>query len=214
MKIQRWIVNSLFTHQCLWCKLSITAEKTLCNACDLALPFYRDTPLLPALDDIQVLFRYEPPISHWITQFKFNGNLSFIRFFTQHWIKKIAALPRLPTRILPVPLHPKRLKMRGFNQALEIAKPIGKFFNIPIDTQSCIKIKGTSAQSELTRAMRVKNLKNAFALTRDLAGEHVVILDDVLTTGTTLSTIAELLRFSGVSKVSAWCCAKVVLTNA
>src|SRR3990167_2489259 len=211
MKIQRFFTEVLFSHQCRWCKLPISSEMTLCSSCKAALPFCRDSLILPAVDNIIAVFDYQPPISDWISRLKFNGDLSLIRFFSAFLVEKIKTLEPLPTLIIPAPLHPTRLKKRGFNQALEIAKPTGKFFNIPVDSNSVIKLKHTEPQTTLTRAARLKNLKNVFGLTKTISTEHVAIVDDVITTGTTISHIASLLYYAGVSTVSAWCCARTSL---
>lgn len=161
----------------------------------------------PPFDHVQALFEYEPPISSLIHQLKFSGNLLIARFLATQWIDHLKNTIR-PDLILPVPLHHTRLSERGFNQALEIAKPIGKHFQIPIDTRSCIRIKNTQAQSSLPASKRKHNLKNAFGLSHAISAKHIAILDDVMTTGNTASEIALLLRKIGVEKIDVWCCAR------
>ena len=140
---------------------------------------------------------------------KFHDQVSLAKLLGKLWIQYLLKNNiELPDCILPVPLHPKRLKARGFNQALEIAKPIGQYFKIPIDTTSCIKIKNTKAQSSLTAKKRRHNMKNAFALSHQIKYKHIVIIDDVMTTGQTISEIANLLKLNGAEKIEAWCCAR------
>ena len=208
MKIQR-ILSAIFqTQVCLWCELPSQTENMICEMCKKVLPFCHQTLSAPHLDEVIALFDYQPPISQLITRYKFNGHLLLARFFVNNLIEKIRS--PLPDLIIPVPLHPIRLKERGFNQALEIAKPIGRYFGIPVDAHACIKIKHTEPQSSLTRAVRLKNLKNVFALTKTIHARHVAILDDVFTTGSTVSQIAALLRTAGVPKISGWCCARTI----
>ena len=174
-------------------------EKNLCGACILSPPLY---------DNMLALFEYEPPISSLIHQLKFNGNLLIARWLATQWITHLKKINKLPDLIMPVPLHHTRLTERGFNQALEIAKPIGHYFNIRIDARSCIRIKNTQAQSSLSASNRKNNLKNAFGLSHSISAQHVAILDDVVTTGNTVSEIAHLLRKVGIEKIDVWCCAR------
>lgn len=165
-----------------------------------------------ATSHITALFQYTEPISTLIWRLKFQGNLAIANWFSQCWIEylKKCAYHTLPEIILPVPLHHTRLQERGFNQALEIAKPIGKYFSIPIDVRTCIRIKNTKAQSLLAGDQRKNNIKNAFGLSYSVNAKYVAILDDVYTTGSTVSEISHLLKKSGVEKIDIWCCAKVV----
>jgi ComF family protein len=214
--------------QCLLCDLQ--SAQLICDACYLTLPFHQTGCLScglkiipgndrgicshclsepPAFDYVHALFDYATPISSLITQLKFQGNLTIAKLFAHYWIGYLKNnRSTLPECIIPTPLHYKRLQERGFNQALEIAKPIGKFFNIPIDIRSCIKLKNTQPQSSLSADKRRKNLKNAFALSHSIEAKHVVILDDVMTTGNTISEISILLKKSGVEQVGVWCCAR------
>ena len=222
------ILKVLLPTRCILCDLNCDQADFICEACHDSLPHYqsgctgcgiiidnhREKNLCgscilspPPFDNIQALFEYEPPISLLIHQLKFSGNLLIARFLATKWIDYLKNTMR-PDLILPVPLHHTRLSERGFNQALEIAKPIGKYFQIPIDTRSCIRIKNTQAQSSLPASKRKHNLKNAFGLSRSISVRHVAILDDVVTTGNTISEIAHLLRKVGVEQIDTWCCAR------
>ena len=87
----------------------------------------------PPFDRLFALYQYEEPISSLIHQIKFQGNLLVANWISNEWIQFLENKSILPEAILPVPLHHARLSERGFNQTIEIAKPIGRFFNIPID---------------------------------------------------------------------------------
>lgn len=205
------ISSIIFSNQCILCELKSDTEKLICSACFDTLPIHetQNNTAFP-IDHIHTLFHYSTPISELIWKLKFEGDLSIAQLFAQYWIDylKNYFLPSaLPDVIIPVPLHFSRLKQRGFNQALEIAKPIGKYFMIPIDTRACIKIKNTKPQSSLSAEKRKSNLKNAFGLSYAIHAEHAVIIDDVITTGNTASEIAQLLKIEGVKKVDLWCCA-------
>lgn len=188
---------------CLLCDLPTENTRVMCDDCDKTLPRIKN--MHP--HDIS-LFIYEPPISNLITQFKFHGNLTIARFFAHCFCAEINTHTALPECIIPVPLHQNRLKTRGFNQALELAKPIGKRLRISVDIKTCIRIRDTKAQSSLPALKRKTNVNNAFALSYTPTAKHVAILDDVITTGSTMNAIAVLLKKSGVTRVDRWCCAK------
>jgi ComF family protein len=116
-----------------------------------------------------------------------------------------------PEWIIPVPLHAERLRERGYNQALEIARPIAKKLQIPLQTRYCTRILPTLAQASMTAEERRRNMKNAFAVEELFQARHVAIVDDVLTTGSTVSEFARMLKKSGVARVDVWCCARTVL---
>lgn len=113
----------------------------------------------------------------------------------------------LPDLIIPMPLHRKRLQERGFNQALEIAKPVSRALKIPID-QAVIRSKATLPQSTLHADERKRNMAKAFTTTRSYAGLHVAVIDDVMTTGHTVTALAQLLIRHGAARVDIWCCAR------
>lgn len=113
-------------------------------------------------------------------------------------------IPALPQAILPVPLHHKRLQQRGFNQALELVKPMANALNIPLLKAAVIRQKYTHAQSALDYTQRQTNVADAFALTQHLPYQHIAIFDDVITTGATVAALAELLTQSGIKQVEIW----------
>ncbi|MCX7125210.1 MAG: ComF family protein [Gammaproteobacteria bacterium] len=222
-------IEHLWPIQCLLCDGLSINQKFICDDCFEILPKHKSAckqcglPITesdnkipcgscmanpPPFDNTFSLFQYAAPISSLITKLKFHGDLSIAKLFSHYWINFLSEKKTLPELIIPKPLHYKRLKERGFNQALEIAKPIGKHFQITIDTKSCIKLKNTAPQSSLSAAMRRQNLKNGFALSYSITAKHVAILDDVMTTGNTVSEMSQLLRISGVERVDIWCCAR------
>ena len=109
--------------------------------------------------------------------------------------------------IIPMPMHPARLKERGFNQALEIAKV---FSGNKLDFTSAIRQKLTPPQASLPFKERVKNIKGAFAVNSDLAGKRVAIVDDVMTTGASLNELAKTLKKAGASHVECWVVARTL----
>lgn len=147
-----------------------------------------------------------------IIQLKFEHKLGYAlalgklmgRKIKEQWYEGTA----LPNIILPVPLHVGRLKERGFNQAVEIAKYVAKEIKVAIDVRGVERIKATTAQSQLTLVARELNLKNAFVVNTDYKGLHVAVLDDVMTTGNTVTVLSEALLAAGARRVDIWCCAR------
>lgn len=117
----------------------------------------------------------------------------------------------LPDLIIPIPLHSMRLKERGFNQTLEIARPISRSLAIPIDIKGSQRIKQTDAQSGLAADARSQNLTNAFRICRDYTGISIAVLDDVITTQQTMSSFCKELKQAGARQIDAWCCARALV---
>ena len=113
--------------------------------------------------------------------------------------------------LVPVPLHPHRLKQRGFNQALELARPLSHQLGIPLAESSCLRIRNTEPQQGLKVKARKRNLKNAFIGLSHVRGQHVAIIDDVVTTGTTTNSVARALLNAGAKACDVWCFARTPL---
>lgn len=197
----------IFPGTCILCDLNSKRQQDLCPNCENNLPWL--TNLLP--NNIFASFHYQEPIAHLITNLKFNHKLIYAKILGDLMVAKLKQQNSLPELIIPVPLHKKRLKERGFNQALEIARPIAKQLNIPIDFNSCQRIKPTEAQSLIPAKQRQQNVKGAFIVKQEITAKHVVIIDDVVTTGNTTKELSYTLQQAGVTKIDIWCCAKTSL---
>jgi len=99
-------------------------------------------------------------------------------------------------------LHRTRLRERGFNQALELARPVADTLKKPIDTDCCLRIRHTAAQANLPWRERAKNIRGAFHCTKDLSGTRVLLVDDVMTTGASLNECARTLKLHGADEVT------------
>jgi len=217
-------------HVCALCQNHCERALDLCAACEAELPFIENactlcaTPLYdeqdhsvcgaclkepPHYDRLICLSYYKDHIARMITQLKFYHQLAYANILGTLMAKHL--LPdEKPNCIIPIPLHKKRLRQRGFNQALEIAKPIAKRLEIPIDYKSCQRIRHTQPQTEIDAKHRHNNLKNAFSVTRQMP-KQVVILDDVFTTGHTVNELSHTLRKAGIEHIEVWCIAKTLL---
>jgi ComF family protein len=198
---------------CVACEADMPRNATCCTRC--ALPLETPAPLCgrcirhaPPWDAAWAPFRYEWPLAQLESRFKFGGDLAAGRTLSLLWSASRAPHD-LPAAIVPVPLHPSRLRKRGYNQALELAKPLAKRFGVPVMHDALRRTRATHAQTELTAIQRRRNVRGAFAVNADgNVPEHVAVLDDVFTTGATLAECARVLKQAGVARVDVWALAR------
>jgi len=163
----------------------------------------------PSYDHSISFFPYRSPFKQLVTALKFNATLSHARLLGQLFAEQLCMTldetEFRPDVILPVPLHVTRLRQRGFNQSLEIARPISKQFDIPLQPMLVERQRATQPQSSLSLKQRKKNIKGAFTVTSPIDHKHVAIVDDVMTSGATVDALAATLKQHGVETVSVWC---------
>jgi ComF family protein len=116
----------------------------------------------------------------------------------------------LPDCILPVPLYKKRLRLRGYNQSIELARPVANRLDIPLDLQSVKRVRDTQSQTGLDKKQRRKNIRAAFEIVEPLSAQHVAVVDDVVTTTSTTNELAYILKKSGVERVDVWSIARAL----
>ena len=198
--------------RCLGCGGGGQARLDLCATCAARLPWVPATTRIappPGIDRIVAAFDYAPPLDRWLPRFKFHRDFAAGRLLAQLMRAACANAPR-PDALLPIPLHRARLRHRGYDQALELAKPLARDLALPLHCDLLRRVRATAPQSELDAAARAGNLRGAFATTsRAGLPAHVALVDDVMTTGATLGAAAEALRHAGVARVDAWACARV-----
>jgi ComF family protein len=213
-----------FTQQyhsiCTDCQQNLPRFPPACARCALFLPISTPSPVLcgnclpdpPPYRVIYSLFPYEPPIERLIIELKFHQRLSHAAALGQLLATKIRtdwyANAHLPDLIIPIPLHAQRLRSRGYNQALEIARPLSKLLHIPIDISGTTRHKPTQPQSELKARARKDNIAHAFTVTRHYTGLTLAIVDDVVTTGHTVREFCRTLKQQGAKQIDVWCCAR------
>lgn len=235
--VNNWLKNILFTllpQTCLLCGSTAHNNSVgLCTDCQKGLPSlpsscFRcanpladldpDTPQLcgsclqhpPAFDATLAAFPYQLPIDSLIQGLKFRQQLSSGRVLATLLADFLQQHNASAECIIPVPLHAKRLRQRGFNQALELARPVARRLGIPIDNRLCQRRHNTETQSSLPVNKRRQNVRNAFIVTQPCDYRHVAIVDDVMTSGHTANALATTLKQHGVEKVSVWTCARVM----
>jgi ComF family protein len=202
------VFDITFPKICLLCGIKNSAN--LCNFCAAELPKLSQCHEIYASPTI-ALFHYENPIDYLITELKFNKKLAHANLLGNLLAIHLAEYYKNHTKpeiIIPIPLHKKRLHERGFNQALEIAKPISKILTIPLDKASVIRVKNTKMQATLRKKDRKKNVKKAFFAKTSLNYTHVALIDDVVTTGNTMTECIKALKNAGVLKIDIWCVAR------
>ena len=146
-----------------------------------------------------------------IHRFKYSRALWFENFLADLFVREAAPVLRGQTwdAIVPVPLHPKKLREREFNQAEILARRLGAELKIPVDTKILQRTVPTVTQTFLTREQRAKNMNNAFtAVSKNLGGKKFILVDDVFTTGATTSACAKALRGAGAAEVCVWTVAR------
>ena len=202
---------------CQACRGTLPSEPHACHRCALPLP---PLPLPaaglcgrclrrpPPLDAARAAFVYGPPLDHLLLRYKFHHDLSAGRLLARLTAHAMAGCER-PQALVPVPLHPRRLRQRGYDQALELARPLARILHLPLQAGLLQRVRPTLAQSELDADARMANLRGAFqARGRGAPPAHVALVDDVMTTGATLHAAAQALRRAGVARVDAWVCAR------
>ena len=231
LKINQWLKFNhlsryILKQNCLLCASPQANSHALCAACLNDLPYSPATSCPqcglssnslicgsclnspPDFDITRAVFIYAFPIDAMMQRYKYGDALHISRTFGQLLAEKVAI--NSVDLIIPMPMHPARLKERGFNQALEIAKVFSKD---KLDFTSAIRQKLTPPQASLPFKERVKNIKGAFQVNDDLTGKRVAIVDDVMTTGASLNELAKTLKKAGASNVECWVIARTLPPN-
>lgn len=152
-------------------------------------------------------FDYQSPIDELIQGFKFQQHLGYGRMLAR--LSLPAFKTEYPDALIPVPLHMSRLRQRGFNQSLQLAKYWGRQFGIPVLSKQLIRHRATQVQSSLKASERMSNVSGAFIASGTLPA-HIALVDDVYTTGATCLAVADALIACDVQRVDVWCLARVV----
>ena len=185
--------------QCPQCATP-TPGSQLCGAC-LKHP--------PAFDRTVAALTYAFPLDRLIPRLKYHGRLAVAPALGGCLAQAVAAHPR-PDRLIAMPLHHARIRERGFNHATEIAREAAKQLGLPLDTSSCQRIRDTPPQMRLKHDARRRNVRGAFSCSGAVSGQHIALVDDVMTTGTSLEELAATLKRAGAREVSCWVVARAL----
>jgi ComF family protein len=186
---------------CILCRRRGAFGLDLCPGCEA--DFVPNDP--PQIESGYVPFRYAYPIDHLVRGLKFRGDLACGRVLGELFAARVLARAvALPELIIPVPLAQQRYRQRGFNQANELALPLRRVTGIPVRNDLVIRHRETAEQAVLDPEGRRKNVRRAFKMAAPLPARHVAILDDVVTTGSTVGEVARVLRSAGAERVEVW----------
>ncbi len=210
-RVARLLAASLFPPKCCLCGFpGVSLDLDLCAFCHADLPWLSE----PSPGAV-VALRFAPPADDMIRELKYHGVVANARvlgvLLAQAVDERASPLPRL---LVPVPLHVARLRERGFNQAAAIARYAGRILGIPHAGSAVRRVRDTPSQTELSVEERHRNVRGAFAVNgaramrRLSAAGHVAIVDDVVTTGSTVAELKRVLLAAGVRKVAVWAVAR------
>lgn len=206
----------------------------LCNACAASLPWYTSSrcpqcalPTFsgtlcgtclqhpPAFDITLSPFRYAYPLDRLLQQFKYHQQLPIGNILAATTLPGLPALvaENKPDVMLAMPMHAQRVRQRGFNHALELAKHLQPFLQIPLEIEGCTRVVDTPSQAGMDMKTRTRNLRGAFASAKNWEGKHVMVVDDVMTTGASMHALAKVLKKSGAGRVTALVLARTLKTT-
>jgi ComF family protein len=219
------LLDRLLPQDCLLC-LAPSGAEALCDECRTGLPAlpYERCPVCalptpggavcgaclrhpPAFDATHAPWRYAFPVDKLVQALKYGHRIAL----AQHFARNFLTAPRPDDALLiPLPLSRQRIVERGFNQAMEIARPLAAALGLPLDAHGTLRIRDTVPQTSLPWKARRKNIRHAFAATADYRSRHVIVIDDVMTTGATLDEFAQCLKDAGAASVTNWVLARAV----
>lgn len=206
----------------------MSGNRTVCDACRSDLPWHRQpqcpqcaTPTPagqvcgaclkrpPAFDRTIAALVYRFPLDRMIPRLKYHGQLAIAPALGDCLARAVEHAPR-PDRLIAMPLHAARIRERGFNHASEIARRLARQVDAPLDTISCQRVRDTPPQMGLKHDARRRNVRGAFVCSGDVGGLHIALVDDVMTTGTSLDELAKTLKQAGAREVSCWVVARAL----
>ena len=208
LALSRWGICSV-------CQRAAQRRISLCPQCGLpsthaTLSCGRCLQKPPPWQRLIAIGDYAPPLSSLIHQLKFSRRAEIAPALARMLLLDVLQARRqnglrLPDRLISVPLWQRRHWRRGFNQSDLLCRPLARWLRCAWDSQSVTRIRPTATQHHLSARLRKRNLKNAFRLELPVRGLHMAIVDDVVTTGSTVAEMAQLLLRNGAATVQVWC---------
>lgn len=217
---QQQVDDNVGQRLCPGCYGDLPFNQHACSRCAIPLPVGYDVEPRLCADCLQQpppfqlslsAFVYGQPLEWMVQQFKFNAQLMYAPLFVGLWLDYLRRLPEstaLPEALLPMPLHPARLRQRGFNQSLMLAAGLSKALQIPLNTRDCRRIRDTPHQTGKSARQRRRNIRGAFEFVNRAGYRHLAIVDDVVTTGSSVSELTRQLKRGGVQRVDVWSLAR------
>ena len=212
---------------CLLCRLEVEYRHGLCQGCWAKLPVNEihceccALPMAheslcghcqrcpPVFDSVIAPLCYQDPIDQMLCALKYHQQLSFARTAAGLITDTVreSGEPR-PDLLVGVPMTHRAVRKRGLNQAVFLARLIGRQLGIPAKSTLIKKLRETDRQSTLNASKRQRNLKGAFHCKGSLEDKHIALVDDILTTGATANEISKVLKAAGANRVDIWVCAR------
>ena len=207
LRLPHFSAVALFGQDCLLC-MATSGNDMVCAACLEALPTLHvsgepGAAVVGEFDAICARYEYRFPVDRLVQRFKYAGDLAVGKWLAAQLALHARAAPA-PQLLVPMPITRARLRERGFNQAVEIARVVSRALRVPAAARALERTRDAPPQSRLGRRARRANLRDAFACTRPLGARHVALIDDVVTTGATASAAARALKRAGVERVDVW----------
>lgn len=210
------LVDALLPRRCVLC--AAASRSAFCPDCALELPVLarprchicalpigrgercgRCLARPPHFDATVAAAAYAYPVDRLVQGLKYGGRLHLAPVLAE----LLAAEPAPEAdALIPVPLHPQRLCERGFNQAAEIARHLARHWRLPLHALCCERLMDAPPQASLPWKSRADNVRGAFRVVGNVAGRHVAVVDDVMTTGATLEQLAQVLKLAGARRVT------------
>lgn len=199
---------------CTGCRDALARIERPCPDCGLPLP-PTACPRHTApwvVDAVVAPLEYAEPVDAHVQALKFAGRRHLGRALGEQLVEAVRAIPSSPSvdALVPVPLHRRRFLERGYNQAVEITRPVAAALRIDFYVAGIRRQRATTAQAKLSANARRANLRHAFRVTRDLRDLHIAVVDDVITTGATVNALARELKRAGAASVQAWAIARSI----
>ncbi len=221
------IKRFLTAQPCVLCN-RMSPNGQWCAACDAALP-YLDTAHCPVcalptpggevcghclkqppfFTGTIAVFEYAFPLDKLIQRMKYGEQLTLADAFARKLVQRIDR-SELPDYLVAMPLHPAKLRSRGFNQSQLLATTVARKLGLTLLANACRRVRDTAPQSALPWKERNSNVRNAFSCDMDLSGKHIALVDDVLTTGASLNALAKAIAQQGAANISAWVVARTL----
>ena len=205
----------------LWQALTFI-DQPCCDACGFPFEFHMELNSLcgrchanrPVINRTRSALKYDDVSRKLVLDFKHGGRMDGLDFFNAQLLRIGRDILKDADSLIPVPLHPARLRARKFNQAAILARGLSQACDIPYDTNSLIRRKNTASQGTLSFVGRRRNVSGAFTVAPKhkamISGKTIVVIDDVMTTGATLNACAKVLLLAGAKQVDALCLMRVV----
>jgi ComF family protein len=223
------ITAALWPPRCILCGgIGQGIDVDLCAPCEADLPFNAvhcgicSAPLAtsalstcgaclrrpPLFDASCIPFRFAYPIDHMVRRLKYGGVIAMGRVLGESFSRRTMLSGTAPELLLPVPLAQRRFRERGYNQAIVLAEHISMNARVALRTDLLVRTRETQVQAGLDQRARRRNIHDAFEVVAPLPATHVAILDDVVTTGSTVNELARMLKQAGVKRVDVWAIAR------